>query len=163
MSVTIYVNNTIPYKFDVDQNDINFYNCNITTISNNIHKFINLFCFDLQKNYLKNIPSSCFKGVNLELLYLNNNYFKRIPIAIFKLPKLRSIDFANNKIKSLSNIYQNMQTIYLHHRDPLYIDIFKNNILKFPECLKYFSCKHCWISNNKFSKWKQRFYEILIK
>ena len=110
MLVTIYINK-IPHYFDIKEINIDLCDYKIITISNNIQKFIILKYFNLQNNYLKKLPSSCFKCINLERLYLDNNYFKRIPVAIFKLSKLQSIDFANNKIKSLSNIYKNTKII----------------------------------------------------
>ena len=75
--------------------NLEFDNCNLLSLPNEIINLSNLTCLSINHNHLDSLPKL---PINLKILYINFNNFKTIPDEIIELPNLEILLMYSNKI-----------------------------------------------------------------
>ena len=103
---------TIPNSIFIEQlKYLYLYSNNLTSISDNLGKSINLKELHLNNNRLKTIPRSIGQLKNLRTLYLNNNQIETLPDTIGQLIQIKFIGLSDNLLSSIPNTFGNLKQL----------------------------------------------------
>lgn len=126
-------------------NFIDFYNCKLTQIPEEIFKFTNLTHLNLNSNQLSELPEEFSKLINLRKLYLKNNRFNAFPEVVSTFNELTKLDLSQNNIHSIPNKISNLTNL-------VELELSNNKLSEVPDSIsKLEKLTHLWLNNNQIS------------